>query len=143
MQSIYAASAAGIWLFFGGSILFAVVFPKWFKINLGLITRVEKQIPVRADSLEKLLQGLGLVLAVAVAYHNLLAFDFTHLPRKRKSLYGDRVAGCLNAQGCPGSVGLIVGRVLIQKPRLDLVSEKRCYCRRTVANAGRISPDFP
>lgn len=64
MQPIYAILASGIWLFFSGAILFAVVFPKWFKANFGEIIRDEKEIPLWAVALEKLLQSLGLVLVV-------------------------------------------------------------------------------
>ena len=64
MQIVYAILASGIWLFFSGALVFAVLLPKWFKANFGQITRGEKDIPLWAVALEKLLQSVGLVLAV-------------------------------------------------------------------------------
>ena len=64
MQPIYAILASGVWLFLSGALVFAVLLPKWFKANFGQITRDEKDIPLWAVALEKLLQSLGLVLAV-------------------------------------------------------------------------------
>jgi len=64
MQPIYAILASGIWLFLSGALVFAVLLPKWFKVNFGQIIRDEKDIPLWAVALEKLLQSLGLVLVV-------------------------------------------------------------------------------
>ena len=64
MQPIYAILASGIWLFLSGALVFAVLLPKWFKANFAQITRDEKDIPLWAVALEKLLQSLGLVLVV-------------------------------------------------------------------------------
>jgi len=64
MQPIYAILASGIWLFLSGALVFAVLLPKWFKANFSQITRDEKDIPLWAVALEKLLQSLGLVLVV-------------------------------------------------------------------------------
>jgi hypothetical protein len=64
MQIVYAILASGVWLFFSGALVFAVLLPKWFKANFGQITRDEKDIPLWAVALEKLLQSLGLVLIV-------------------------------------------------------------------------------
>jgi len=60
MQPIYAILASGIWLFLSGALVFAVLLPKWFKANFAQITRDEKDIPLWAVALEKLLQSLGL-----------------------------------------------------------------------------------
>ena len=73
MQSIYATLASGIWLFLSGALVFAVLLPKWFKANFGQITRGEKDIPLWAVALEKLLQSLGLVLSVLWTNQPILA----------------------------------------------------------------------
>ncbi|MCE9647345.1 MAG: hypothetical protein K8S20_15215 [Chloroflexi bacterium] len=72
MQPVYAILASGTWLFLSGAILFAVVFPKWFKTNFGQIVRDGKEIPLWAVAIEKLLQSLGLVLAVQWTQHSIL-----------------------------------------------------------------------
>jgi hypothetical protein len=65
MQSLLASLVAAAWLFLSGALVFAVALPRWFQFNFGHIARDPKESPrIIAIAIEKLLQGLGLVLLV-------------------------------------------------------------------------------
>ena len=65
MQSLLASLVAAAWLFISGALVFAVALPRWFQFNFGHIARDPKESPrIIVIAIEKLLQGLGLVLLV-------------------------------------------------------------------------------
>jgi hypothetical protein len=65
MQSLLACFTAAAWLFLSGALVFAVALPRWFQLNFGHIARDPKESPrIILIVIEKLLQGLGLVLLV-------------------------------------------------------------------------------
>ena len=65
MQPLLASLTAAVWLFFSGALVFAIALPRWFQSNFGHIARDPKESPrIIAIVIEKLLQGLGLVLLV-------------------------------------------------------------------------------
>ena len=128
MQPIFAILASGLWLFFSGAILFAGILPKWFKINFGQIIRDEKEIPLWAVALEKLLQSLGLVLLVLWTNQTILiltaipllfvtaTYLFSTFANYRVSGRAVVVVAIFDAIRMVGAivlVGLILGRALI------------------------------
>lgn len=64
MYTLVVTLVIAVWLFLSGAIVFAVFMPKWFRTHFGTIIRNDKDLPIWAVAVEKLLQGLGLTLLV-------------------------------------------------------------------------------
>jgi hypothetical protein len=79
MHPVLASLIAATWLFFSGALVFAVALPRWFQSNFGHLARDPKESPrFLALVIEKLCQGLGLVLLVT--YSNKAIFHLVPIP---------------------------------------------------------------